>query len=315
MTTLTGPATGAARPAPPARSTRPPRVEPRPGGLGEGLAVFSSATTIVAIVCAWMLVQLLVLGGLSQQRSQHLLYDELRGQLAAATAPTGALDYNGAPVESGAPVALLTIPRLDESQVVVSGTSSGDLLAGPGAERDQVLPGQQGTAVVMGRAATYGAPFGHLADLRPGDHLRVRNAQGVVEYTVRDLRRAGDPIPAVPTGKGAGRLVLASADRHGFLGALRARSVVYVDADTTSALPAGPTAGAVPDSERLMARDTTALPVLVLLLALLVALVLAVAVARRHVRATLVWLVAAPAAIALAWAVTDQVMRLLPNLM
>ena len=52
-----------------------------------------------------------------------------------------------------------------------------------------------------------------------------------------------------------------------------------------------------------------------LLLAFVAGLVLAVSVARRHLRGALVWLVAAPVAIALAWAVTDQVMRLLPNLM
>ena len=53
----------------------------------------------------------------------------------------------------------------------------------------------------------------------------------------------------------------------------------------------------------------------VLLLAFLAGLGLAVSVARRRFHAALVWLVAAPVAIALAWAVTDQVMSLLPNLM
>jgi hypothetical protein len=74
-------------------------------------------------------------------------------------------------------------------------------------------------------------------------------------------------------------------------------------------------AAAVPSSEQVMGRDSGALPLLVLLLAVLAGLVLAVSVARRHVRAVLVWTCATPVAIALAWAVTDQVMRLLPNLM
>ena len=64
-----------------------------------------------------------------------------------------------------------------------------------------------------------------------------------------------------------------------------------------------------------MQHDNRALPLLALLLAFVAALVLAVSVARRHIRGALVWLVATPVAIALAWAVTDQVMRLLPNLM
>jgi sortase A len=64
-----------------------------------------------------------------------------------------------------------------------------------------------------------------------------------------------------------------------------------------------------------MASDPSALPALARLLALLAGVVLAVSVARRQFRASLVWLVAAPVVIALAWTVTDQVVRLLPNLM
>ena len=45
------------------------------------------------------------------------------------------------------------------------------------------------------------------------------------------------------------------------------------------------------------------------LLALVAGLVLAVSASRRRLPDALVWLVAAPVAIALAWAVTDQVMR------
>ena len=65
---------------------------------------------------------------------------------------------SGRPSPVGEPVALLSIPRLGISQVVVEGTASGDTLAGPGHLRDTVLPGQVGTSVVYGRAATYGAP-------------------------------------------------------------------------------------------------------------------------------------------------------------
>ena len=73
--------------------------------------------------------------------------------------------------------------------------------------------------------------------------------------------------------------------------------------------------GGAAAADAVMARDTSVLPLLSLCLALLIALVLGVSVARRHVRASLVWLVAAPVAIALAWVTTDQVVALLPNLM
>lgn len=295
------------------RRTRP-RREVRPGEAEEALAIASSALAVIALVCAWMLLQLLVLGGVSEQRAQQQLYAQFRTELAQEVAPLGELDYAGNPVVPGSPVAIISIPKLGLEQVVVDGTASGDLLNGPGHLRDTPLPGQQGTSVVMGRASTYGAPFRHLDELAPGDEIITRAQAGTAIYRVTDVRTAGDPVPAAPTGT-QGRLTLVTGQGRGFLSALRPRDAIYVDATTQRATPPGAVADAVPSSELVMARDPSALPTLALLLAFLVALVLAVSVARRHFRAVLVWLFATPVAIALAWATTDQVMRLLPNLM
>lgn len=326
MSTATAPTRGpkgaranrqARQPRPP-RSTRParPTRQIRAGDPEEALAIASSAFGIIALVAVWMLVQMLGLGALSEQRSQHLLYAQFRSELAQATAPTGELDYQGKPLVVGAPVALLTIPRLKFEQVVVDGTSSGALLDGPGHLRTTPMPGQAGISVILGRATTYGAPFGQIASLHRGDPITVLNATGTVTYTVVDVRRAGDPIPAAPTGTKGGRLTLVSAQGGGgLLGGLRPRTAIYVDAETTKATPAGLVASGISDSEQPLGRDTGALPLLVLLLTALTALVWAVTVGRRRFRAVLVWTVASPVAIALAWAVTDQVMRLLPNLM
>jgi sortase A len=287
----------------------------QPGEPGEALYLVSSACTIVVIVCGWMLLQMLLLGGISETRAQHLLYGEYRTELATETAPSGALDYDNKPVVEGSPVALMTIPALRVSDVVVDGTASGDLLDGPGHLRTTPLPGNVGTSLVMGRSTTYGAPFAHITSLRRGDQINVVGAQGAVSYTVKDVRHAGDPIPPTPTSATSGRLILATADGSGFLSVLRPADVVYVDADTPKAYPSGPVYPSVPNAEKAMQHDPSAWPLLVLLLAFVAALVLVVSIARRHLQAALVWLVAAPVAIALAWAVTDQVMRLLPNLM
>jgi sortase A len=286
-----------------------------PGGFDERLSLASSACAVLALVCGWMLLQLLVLGGLSHTRDQTLLYSKFRSELAQATAPTGELDYNGNAVQPGAPVALLTIPEIGLRQVVVDGTASGDLTAGPGHLRDTPLPGQVGWSWVFGRGSIYGAPFRKIADLSTGDPVTVLTGQGKVDYAVLDVRRAGNPVPSLPTGSTGGLLTLVTADSHGFLSALRASSPVYVDLTTDKALPDGPVASAVPASELVMARDTSSLPILTLLLAVLTGLVFAITAARRHFRAALVWLVSMPVGIALAWAVTDQVTRLLPNLM
>ncbi len=143
---------------------------PRPSATSDTGLLISSATGMVALVCLWMAAQLLYLGGVSEARDQRLLYDRFRSELAAATAPVGPVT----PV--GDPVALITIPRLDVQQVVVEGTASGDLLAGPGHMRTTVLPGQVGTSVVLGRAASYGAPFARITDAPCGrpDHGRRR---------------------------------------------------------------------------------------------------------------------------------------------
>ncbi|WP_193611392.1 sortase domain-bontaining protein [Nocardioides lijunqiniae] len=267
----------------------------------------STAFIMLAIVCTWVVAQLLVLGGISQDRAQTLLYDDFRQQLAGATAPTGPV------VPAGDPVAVMTAEEIDLEQVVVEGTASGDTLAGPGHLRNTVLPGQAGTSVLMGRSSTYGAPFGRLDELSAGNTISVVGAQGALEFTVVGVRRAGDPQPQ-PLAAGAARLTLVTSEGEGRLAALQPRDVLYVDADAAKGFPApAGRPAAVPDSEKALAYDTGAFPLLALALALLLALTLAIVAARQRWSAALVWVIASPLAIALSWATTDVVMRLLPN--
>ncbi|GEP37763.1 sortase [Nocardioides psychrotolerans] len=287
------------------RAQRPVRA-PRPGD--ETAIAFSTALTMLSIVCLWVAAQLLVLGGLSHDRDQSLLYGEFRTQVASATAPIGPV------VPVGDPVATLTIARLGIDEVVVEGTASGDTLAGPGHLRNTVLPGQVGTAVVMGRATTYGGPFGALGELRAGDEIEVVMAQGAKTFTVLGLRRPGDPLPQ-PLVEGSARLTLVTAEGGGGrFASLAPDSVLYVDADATEGFPApSGRPAAVPDSEKPLASDSGAVPLLALDLALLLALTLGVIAARQRWSSVLVWVIASPVAIALSWTTTDVVMRLLPN--
>jgi sortase A len=301
----------AKRPSAPRRKpqrARPPAPTGPPGTAESTAAVLSSAFTMIAIVCIWAAVQMLFLSSVSQNRAQDLLYDQFRHELGGATAPLGPV------VPVGDPVALLTIPSIGLEQVVVEGTASGDLLVGPGHRRDTVLPGQVGSSVVYGRAATYGGPFGDLTDLQPGDKIEVVVSQGRKVFRVSGVRRAGDPLPQ-PVADGAARLTLVTAEGSGRLGALAPDSVVYVDADAKKGFsaPSG-RAPAVPQSEQSMEGDNSALPLLALCLALLLAVTLGVIAARQRWSTALVWVVATPLVIALSWVTTDVVMRLLPNL-
>lgn len=273
------------------------------------MLMVSTTATMLVLVCAWVLAQLLFLGGLSAQRAQAVLYDDLRAQLASATAPLGPV------VPVGDPVALLTIPGLGVEQVVVEGTASGDLLSGPGHQRNTVLPGQTGTSVVMGRAATYGRPFADLAALGTGDTITTVTAQGRTDFEVIGVRRAGDPLPQ-PRPEGAARLVLVTAEGQGRLSALAPGEVVYVDAEADEAHPApAGLPSAIPDPEQAMGTEPAALPLLVLCLGLLLALTLGVIAARQRWSMALVWVVATPVVVATAWVTTDVVMRSLPNLL
>jgi sortase A len=167
----------------------------------------------------------------------------------------------------------------------------------------------------MGRAVTYGGPFGELDRLVVGDEIKVVMAQGEVSFDVVNIRRAGDPY-SQPLAPGAARLTLETAEGDGRLAALTPNEVLYVDADAPKGfVPPSGLPASVPTPELVMERDTGAFPLLALHLALLLAATLGVVAARQRWSAALVWVIAAPVALALAWSTTDVVMRLLPNVM
>ena len=292
------------RPVPPRRPKAPAPPVP------DAASVCVSALMLLALLAGWMLLQLVVVGGLAHARSQHVLQADLRGQLAAQTAPLG-----GA-IEPGAPVALLSIPTLGLRQVVVEGTASGDMMAGPGHRRDTVLPGQEGIAIVYGRSTAYGAPFRAITLLREGDGIQVTTAQGEFTYRVDGVRREGDLSPA-PLAEGAGRLTLVTAEGDGPLAAIMPSRTVYIDATLSgdAATGAGHVA-AIPATEKALAGDTGVVPFLALCLACLLAAVAATTTAVvRGVPSRAVWVIAVPVLVAFAWASTDQALQLLPNLL
>ncbi|MGY4742996.1 sortase [Streptomyces sp. ATMOS53] len=258
--------------------------------------------------------QLLLVSGAQERSAQHAAFDELRGQLALGTAPVAQTDQQGRLLAPGTPVALVAVPRLGMSQVVLEGTDSTVLTDGPGHRRDTPLPGQAGTSVLMGRAAAYGGPFGRLASLTEGDRFTVTTGQGRATYQVLDLRRAGDPAPAPPTA-GRGRLVLVTATGPRFMPA----GVLRVDADLVSAPFQTPAAvirsGTLPDSEEPLARPAgVPWPLVMWLQALLLASVAAVWAWHRWGRHQ-TWIVFAPVVAVLGLQVATRTTELLPNLL
>ena len=79
-------------------------------------------------------------------RSQQLLLTRFREAL-----PTTILDDPATPVVRGEPVALLVVPSIGLSQVVVEGSSPSELTGGPGHVPATPMPGEFGNAVVLGK--------------------------------------------------------------------------------------------------------------------------------------------------------------------
>lgn len=273
-----------------------------------GSAVTIRVLYAFSALMIWAVLYALVFGALQETRSQSVMYAKFRQELAGEVAPIGA------PIKSGTPVGLLEIPRIGLRDIVVEGTSPGDLLKGPGHRADSPLPGEQGVSVIYGRGATFGAPFARLQKLQPGDAITVVNGAGTFQYVVKDVRRAGSLLPQ-PVAANASRLTLATAAANGWRAIMAPSAPLYVDADMTGTAVAEPGGrpAAVPASEKLMGTDSVALNSLVHWLALFVLTAAAAAWAFARWGRWQTWIVAAPTVGAALWLVSETAMKLLPN--
>ena len=253
----------------------------------------------------------LLLSPVQEQRSQAVLYHTLREQLALQTAPLGG------PIKPGTVVALLSAPEVGiVDQVVVEGTASGDLMAGPGHRRDTVLPGQAGVSVLYGRATLFGAPFGRIAGARSGDRITVTTGQGVFTYVVQGVRRARDPMPQPLHGL-QGRLTLVTSTGEGRFAGLMPDGAVYLDAaltgDGQATLPGRP--AAVPLAEQAMQGDPSALLGLALALPLLLIGVLVTLVGWTRWGRWQTWVIGLPLVVLGLWMSAQAAIQLFPNLL
>jgi len=251
------------------------------------------------------------LSSLQEQRSQHQLYSSLRGLLdpASTTAP-----WIGGKIPPGAPIALLNAPRIAlRNLVVVEGSASGQLEEGPGHLANTPLPGQPGNSVILGKAATAGAPFAHVSDLRSGDVVRVRTGQGLFTYRVRGLLVNGGRLPTIPATSGF--LLLGTSAGSGSLAELSPSHVVYIVArlqGKAAPIPHGRPAHVTPS--QLPGHDE---PTAWWFVALWGAALLAATAACWWLWSTWgllrTWIVGAPVLFGILWLFSGEALRLLPN--
>lgn len=290
-------------PAKPARRPRPPR---RPMVFEAKL--LSEAFLIVCVGLVSFVVFLLVVAPIQQNNDQDRLYNQLREQLALATAPTGGV------IDPGSPVALLTIPGLNLNQVVIEGTSSGDMQAGPGHQRNSRLPGQPGLSVIYGKAETFGAPFQQIGRLREGDRVNVTTGEGSFTFRVRGVRRDGDPV-APNLKKGESRLTMVTSDGPNLL---QHGASLFVDADLIDQPQPAPNGmpKLIPPEEKAMAKDIPSANMgLVLWLQALLLALGGIVWARHRWGRREALLVGIPVVLAVVWNIDETVAQLLPNLL
>ncbi len=86
--------------------------------------------------------------------------------------------------DNGEAIARMIIPAIDVDEIVVAGVEVEDLRKGPGHYSTTPLPGQPGNAAIAGHRTTYGAPFGQIDELAPGDEIIIETLQGRFVYRV-----------------------------------------------------------------------------------------------------------------------------------
>lgn len=106
----------------------------------------------------------------------------------------------------------VTIPRIGLSTVMFEGDGTDSLSKGAAHYEDTKMPGQPGTVGIAGHRTTFGAPFRHINDLKPGDRIIVRMPYAKYTYLVEGtkivspyarkavLRSSTDARAAVPGG-------------------------------------------------------------------------------------------------------------------
>lgn len=250
------------------------------------------------------------LSALQEQRAQHQLYAEFRGLLDPSSVVAPKI---GGRIPQGFPVAMVNARQAGIHDLIVAeGTSSADLLSGPGHLPDTPLPGQRGDSVVMGKSTTAGAPFRDIGRLTKGDVIDVVTGEGSFTFVVADTRSGSAKPPVL---KAPSVLTLVTGDLSWSSGGSRSAGLVYVDA-TLKGKAVGTPGGeprTVAATEKPGSNDPNAMPIVLAWLVVLLGASAACWWLWARWGLTRTWLVGAPVLFALLWVISSEVMHFLPN--
>jgi sortase A len=295
-------------PADGAAESAPVRTGPPTPGL---LQLVLAASMVCCVAALFLGVFAFGLSGLQEQRSQHLLYADFRGLLDPASEVAPSI---GGKIPAGTPVAMINAPGAGMHQVmVVEGTTSGDLLSGPGHRANTPLPGEVGVSVLIGKSATAGAPFAGIAKLRHGAVVQVLTGLGTFRYSVIGQVHAGHALPSFRSTSSL--LVMVTSAGTGWTGAFGANHLVYVVAKLDGAAFKAPPGR--PETVPLAAiqghNDPAGWPFALLWLLVLVGASALCWRSWNRFGLLRTWLIGTPVLLAVLWALANETMRLLPN--
>lgn len=165
--------------------------------LGTALAIVGAALLVwAAVVYFWQEPFTGVYadyqqGRLEREYEKRVAGEPLPPEDAAATNPAqlqraiarAARAYRTS-LAHGAAMGRLFVPRLDLERIVINGAEVSDLRTGPGRDLRTFMPGESELVYIAGHRTTYGAPFRHIDDLRPGDRIVLEVPYGRFEYRV-----------------------------------------------------------------------------------------------------------------------------------
>jgi sortase A len=298
---------------PDAAGAPPPVVSPaaapsRPAAL-KPISIRRAAAVsmlLLALLLLGFVGYLFGLSGIQEAGAQARLYQTFRNELGQDVGPLGPYGAFGR-TGLGAPVAVLDIPSIGiRDLVVVQGTAPEQLRLGPGHLRNTPLPGQTGLSVVYGRRATFGAPFGRLGELQPGDEITALTQQGKFVYKVAAIGDSHYPVHD----SSLNRLALLTASSS-----VVPSYYLEVDADLVSTPQNGPAVlPAIGPDEQAMAGDDSALALTMAWGLALVLVSVGGAVAATRWSVWTVYLVLVPAVLAILWNVYENFAAVLPNL-
>ena len=146
------------------------------------LAICWAAILVVSLVLV-----LVAVGPISEERDQRALLGSYRTEIESATNQAFGLGGIEVPTEAptpGAPVAVLDIEGIQLSRVVVEGTEPAQTRQGPGHVVGTGGPGQPGNSVIVGRRSLFGGAFTELGAIEVGDRILVTTTQGRSVYEV-----------------------------------------------------------------------------------------------------------------------------------